>query len=206
MAAVGREPAGAAAGFFRPLSADDEEQLPTELESLCMGCFRQVRAGGAALPGSPGAGVPPAARGSPAGPQPLPPSPQGVTRLLLTRIPFFREVIVGSFACGSCGWSNAEVQSAGRIQARGVRYALAVRSRQVGSLREGTPWSRPRAPCVLRPRPAALAPQGDPPSPPQRGRAGLGQSLRRGGGLLTEEAWGLPGAPGWVLLGQSSLC
>ncbi|KAM3830736.1 zinc finger protein ZPR1 isoform 1-T1 [Vipera latastei] len=95
MAAGGREPAGASAGLFPPLSADDEGQLPTELESLCMRCFRQ-----------------------------------GVTRLLLTRIPFFRELIVGSFACGSCGWSNAEVQSAGRIQARGVRYALAVRSRQ----------------------------------------------------------------------------
>ncbi|XP_070808593.1 zinc finger protein ZPR1 [Pituophis catenifer annectens] len=94
MAAVGREP-WAAGGLFHPLSADDEQQLPTEMESLCMACFRQ-----------------------------------GATRLLLTTIPFFREVIVGSFACGSCGWTNAEIQSAGRIQARGVRYALAVKSRQ----------------------------------------------------------------------------
>lgn len=50
MAAVGREP-GVAAGLFRPLSADDEEQLPTELESLCMACFRRVRARG--FPGLP---------------------------------------------------------------------------------------------------------------------------------------------------------
>ncbi|XP_063167133.1 zinc finger protein ZPR1 isoform X2 [Candoia aspera] len=94
MAALGEGPA-AGAGFFPPLSAEDEEQLPAEIESLCMACYRR-----------------------------------GVTRLLLTRIPFFREVIVGSFACSSCGWTNSEIQSAGRIQDRGVRYALAVKSRQ----------------------------------------------------------------------------
>ncbi|XP_048369447.1 zinc finger protein ZPR1 [Sphaerodactylus townsendi] len=54
----------------------------------------------------------------------------GTTRLLLTRIPFFREVLVGSFACHSCGWADAEIQSAGRLQDRGVRYTLAVRTRQ----------------------------------------------------------------------------
>ncbi|NXF33218.1 ZPR1 protein, partial [Nyctibius bracteatus] len=54
----------------------------------------------------------------------------GVTRLLLTRIPFFKEIIVSSFACGSCSWSNTEIQSAGRIQEQGVRYTLAVTSRQ----------------------------------------------------------------------------
>ncbi|NXJ79269.1 ZPR1 protein, partial [Trogon melanurus] len=54
----------------------------------------------------------------------------GVTRLLLARIPFFREVIVSSFACHTCAWSNAEIQSAGRIQEQGVRYVLAVASRQ----------------------------------------------------------------------------
>ncbi|NXO72338.1 ZPR1 protein, partial [Phainopepla nitens] len=54
----------------------------------------------------------------------------GVTRLLLTRIPFFKEIIVSSFCCDSCSWSNTEIQSAGRIQEQGVRYALAVTSRQ----------------------------------------------------------------------------
>ncbi|NWR59205.1 ZPR1 protein, partial [Bucorvus abyssinicus] len=54
----------------------------------------------------------------------------GVTRLLLTRIPFFKEIIVSSFACDSCSWSNTEIQSAGRIQEQGVRYVLAVTSRQ----------------------------------------------------------------------------
>ncbi|XP_030918253.1 zinc finger protein ZPR1 [Geospiza fortis] len=56
--------------------------------------------------------------------------PQGVTRLLLTRIPFFKEIIVSSFSCPSCCWSNTEIQAAGRIQEQGVRYTLAVTSRQ----------------------------------------------------------------------------
>ncbi|XP_018778568.3 zinc finger protein ZPR1 isoform X2 [Serinus canaria] len=55
---------------------------------------------------------------------------QGVTRLLLTRIPFFKEIIVSSFSCPSCSWSNTEIQAAGRIQEQGVRYTLAVTSRQ----------------------------------------------------------------------------
>ncbi|NXL76207.1 ZPR1 protein, partial [Leptocoma aspasia] len=54
----------------------------------------------------------------------------GVTRLLLTRIPFFKEIIVSSFSCPSCSWSNTEIQAAGRIQEQGVRYSLAVTSRQ----------------------------------------------------------------------------
>lgn len=54
-----------------------------------------------------------------------------MTRLLLTRIPFFKEIIVSSFTCDSCSWSNTEIQSAGRIQEQGVRYTLTVTSRQV---------------------------------------------------------------------------
>uniref|UniRef100_A0A4X2M2L2 Zinc finger protein ZPR1 n=3 Tax=Vombatus ursinus TaxID=29139 RepID=A0A4X2M2L2_VOMUR len=52
---------------------------------------------------------------------------EGMTRLLLTKIPFFKEIIVSSFSCEHCGWSNTEIQSAGRIQEQGVRYALSVR-------------------------------------------------------------------------------
>ncbi|XP_040015283.1 zinc finger protein ZPR1 [Xiphias gladius] len=54
----------------------------------------------------------------------------GTTRLLLTRIPFFKEIIVSSFSCGSCGSSNTEIQSAGRIQDQGVCYALKVKTKQ----------------------------------------------------------------------------
>lgn len=31
--------------LFRPISAEDEEQQPTEIESLCMNCYRNVRPG-----------------------------------------------------------------------------------------------------------------------------------------------------------------
>ncbi|KAM9258012.1 LOW QUALITY PROTEIN: zinc finger protein ZPR1-like [Cariama cristata] len=94
MSALGAVEA-AGGDLFRPLSAEDGEQRPAEIESLCMNCFRNE-----------------------------------VTRLLLTRIPFFKEIIVSSFACHSCSRSNTEIQSAGRIQEQGVRYTLAVTSRQ----------------------------------------------------------------------------
>lgn len=53
---------------------------------------------------------------------------QGLTRLFLTKIPFFREVIVSSFTCDHCGNKNAELQPAGRIQDKGVRYEVKVTS------------------------------------------------------------------------------
>ncbi|XP_008688264.1 zinc finger protein ZPR1 [Ursus maritimus] len=96
-AAPSPAPAGAPAPehLFRPISAEDEEQQPTEIESLCMNCYRN-----------------------------------GTTRLLLTKIPFFREIIVSSFSCEHCGWNNTEIQSAGRIQDQGVRYTLTVRAQE----------------------------------------------------------------------------
>lgn len=54
----------------------------------------------------------------------------GVTRLLLTKIPFFREVIVSSFSCPHCHWSNTEIQSAGAIQDQGVCYTLCVKTKK----------------------------------------------------------------------------
>lgn len=50
----------------------------------------------------------------------------GTTRLLLTRIPFFREIVIMSFSCEKCGFQNNEIQSAGQIQPKGARYALRV--------------------------------------------------------------------------------
>ena len=41
---------------------------------------------------------------------------QGTTRMMLTSIPFFREVIVMSFRCEHCGHTNNEIQSAGKIR------------------------------------------------------------------------------------------
>lgn len=61
--------------------------------------------------------------------------PQGTTRLLMTRIPHFREVILTSFDCSHCGHHNTGFQP-GRVQELGVRYELAIKeardlSRQV---------------------------------------------------------------------------
>ncbi|XP_041810939.1 zinc finger protein ZPR1 [Chelmon rostratus] len=54
----------------------------------------------------------------------------GTTRLLLTKIPFFKEIIISSFSCQNCSWSDTEIQSAGRIQKQGVCYTLKVKTKQ----------------------------------------------------------------------------
>ncbi|GAA5827470.1 hypothetical protein JCM11251_003825 [Rhodosporidiobolus azoricus] len=54
---------------------------------------------------------------------------QGETRMLLTVIPYFREVIVVSFRCEHCGYSNNEIQSAGAIQPLGSIYTVKCTSR-----------------------------------------------------------------------------
>jgi zinc finger protein len=52
----------------------------------------------------------------------------GTTVLLLTRIPFFREVMISRFECPHCQYSNRGVQFAGTFPAKGVRYLLHVSS------------------------------------------------------------------------------
>ncbi|KAK7536175.1 zinc finger protein-like protein zpr1 [Phyllosticta citribraziliensis] len=48
----------------------------------------------------------------------------GTTKLLLTRIPYFREIVIMSFDCPNCGFKNAEIQPAGEIQPRGAKYTF----------------------------------------------------------------------------------
>ncbi|XP_073005458.1 uncharacterized protein [Typha latifolia] len=50
----------------------------------------------------------------------------GVTRLLLTRIPHFREVVLMAFECPHCNERNNEIQFAGQIQPKGCCYRLEV--------------------------------------------------------------------------------
>lgn len=52
----------------------------------------------------------------------------GRTRLLLTKIPFFKEIVLMSFKCEYCGYENNEIQSASEIQKKGVRIELNVKS------------------------------------------------------------------------------
>ncbi|KAJ4821463.1 Zinc finger protein ZPR1 [Rhynchospora pubera] len=50
----------------------------------------------------------------------------GMTRLLLTRIPHFREVVLMAFECPHCNERNNEVQFAGQLQPKGCHYRLEV--------------------------------------------------------------------------------
>ena len=54
----------------------------------------------------------------------------GTTRLLLTSIPYFREIIIMSFDCPHCGFKNCEIQPASQIQEKGSRYVLKVECRE----------------------------------------------------------------------------
>ena len=55
----------------------------------------------------------------------------GETRLLLTKIPHFREVIISSFYCEHCGHKNQEVQFSGEYAEKGIRIELAVQAAKV---------------------------------------------------------------------------
>nr|CAG4645548.1 EOG090X06TU [Lynceus sp. MCZ IZ 141354] len=50
----------------------------------------------------------------------------GMTRLLLTRIPFYKEIILMSFECSHCGFKNNEIQPGGRIQEKGVQVEVII--------------------------------------------------------------------------------
>jgi len=53
---------------------------------------------------------------------------------MLTRIPFFKEVIIGSFECSHCSYKDSQITSAGEIQERGVKIALQVSAVEVSFL------------------------------------------------------------------------
>ncbi|XP_076294070.1 zinc finger protein Zpr1 [Lasioglossum baleicum] len=50
----------------------------------------------------------------------------GVTRLLLTKIPHYKDVVVMSFDCEHCGYQNNEIQNSGKTQDKGIRITLQV--------------------------------------------------------------------------------
>ena len=99
----------------KPLFMDvnaDEELETTEVESLCMQCGKSVRLTiiTCSIVAS---------------------RVQGVTRLMLTKIPMFREVILMSFSCPHCNASNNEIQPGAPLQDKGVRYSFRVQQPQV---------------------------------------------------------------------------
>jgi zinc finger protein len=50
----------------------------------------------------------------------------GITTLLLARIPHYREIILSSFMCESCGFKNNDIQSGGVVQSRGIIYKVCI--------------------------------------------------------------------------------
>ncbi|KAL9096982.1 MAG: hypothetical protein Q9165_000946 [Trypethelium subeluteriae] len=54
----------------------------------------------------------------------------GITKLLLTKIPFFREIVIMSFECSHCHFKNSEIQFAGQIQQLGATYTLTADQKQ----------------------------------------------------------------------------
>ncbi|CAB0040592.1 unnamed protein product [Trichogramma brassicae] len=53
----------------------------------------------------------------------------GETRLFLTKIPHYKDVVLMSFDCSHCGFQNNEIQNSGKIEDKGVRITLRVQSK-----------------------------------------------------------------------------
>ena len=51
---------------------------------------------------------------------------QGVTRISLIHIPFFKQILLESFSCEHCGLKNTSVKSAGEIQEKGTKYTFRI--------------------------------------------------------------------------------
>lgn len=49
---------------------------------------------------------------------------QGQTRLLLTRIPYYKDVILSSFECDSCHFKNNDIQPAQRVESYGIMITV----------------------------------------------------------------------------------
>lgn len=54
----------------------------------------------------------------------------GITRLLLTKIPHYKDVVLMSFECEHCGYRNNEIQSGGKIAEKGIKVTLRVATSQ----------------------------------------------------------------------------
>ena len=49
----------------------------------------------------------------------------GTTRMMIHKIPFFRDIILASFKCDNCGEQNNEATFGGEIQPKGCIFELA---------------------------------------------------------------------------------
>ncbi|KAF4532342.1 hypothetical protein B566_EDAN003645 [Ephemera danica] len=51
----------------------------------------------------------------------------GITKILLTKIPYYKEVVLMSFECEHCGFRNNELQSGSRIEDKGLHIKVNVK-------------------------------------------------------------------------------
>ena len=51
--------------------------------------------------------------------------------LMLTKVPFFKEVIISSFECDECGYRDNSIQSGSRIQDKGAKYTVTIATSRV---------------------------------------------------------------------------
>lgn len=58
----------------------------------------------------------------------------GTTRMLTTAIPFFREVILSSFECDTCGWRNNEASLTGAWRRQSYRCMIDAGFSPLGSV------------------------------------------------------------------------
>jgi len=54
----------------------------------------------------------------------------GETRMLMTDIPFFKQIVIMSFSCPHCGYKNNEIQPAGQLEDFGVKIELTVNKKE----------------------------------------------------------------------------
>jgi zinc finger protein len=55
----------------------------------------------------------------------------GVTRILMTKIPYFKEIILMAFDCPECGYKSSEVQAGQSLADHGIHFELNVATQKV---------------------------------------------------------------------------
>ena len=53
---------------------------------------------------------------------------KGITRLLMTKIPFFKDIVVMSFFCPHCGYKNTSIEDAEELAPQGIHFVLSVKT------------------------------------------------------------------------------
>lgn len=55
----------------------------------------------------------------------------GITRILMTKIPYFKEIIIMAFECTDCGYKSSEVQPGQSLSDHGIHLEVDVVSQKV---------------------------------------------------------------------------